>query len=149
MSTKLSSNLLRVCIIVGLLAIVGQAAFAQGLTWPRAPRLLSPTPALQISAPGLVGTPIGAQSSLHRYARWPARSSAFRNRSETITSPDGKTIINNTNVVIVRPPHYGYYGGFQYYRPWYPQRPTYTYYERGIYNAMMPPFGLSSRSPLR
>jgi hypothetical protein len=74
----------------------------------------------------------------------------------TITGTTTNTNTNtNTNIVIVRPNYPTGYGGYPYgaigaygYQR-YPYRATYRYFDRGIFNAMPGPFGLSSLRPLQ
>ena len=70
--------------------------------------------------------------------------------TETTNTVEGQTVINNTNtnVVVVRPPQYGYQWGYPYY-PQYRQPATYLYFDRGLFNGMPGPFGLSSFRPHR
>ena len=148
MPAKRSSSLLRVCVIVGVLALVAEGALAQFITRPVPRAVQSPTQAagVGVTYPGWTPTDVWGV----RY--WTARPPAILSpatATQTTTVAQGQTAINNTNVVVVQPPSYGYYGGYPYSYPGYGRRATYTYYDRGLFNGMMGPFGLSSLQPLR
>jgi len=149
MLTKRSFSLLRVCVVAGVLAVFGEAAFAQFAVRPgpyrtaryRATASIRPTPH--------AWTPIGMRGVWQSPARLPLAPVTVPQPPQSTGATQGEAVINNTNVVIVQPPNYPYYGGPTYYGPWYPRPITYHYFDRGLFNGMMGPFGLSSTQPLK
>jgi len=160
MYTKRSFSLLQVGVVIGMLVVGAQGAIAQVRGYR--------TPGVRVTQSRW------SRASLYGARAWTPRPQAvvqpqvgITERTETATTSTtgvGTAIINtststntntntNTNIVIVRPQvpsYYGYggYGGYSYGYPGYRGRTTYRYFDRGIFNAMPGPFGLSSFRPL-
>jgi hypothetical protein len=161
MRTRQSFSLLTVCVVSAVLTLLAQGAFAQYTSRP-GPRA---TPSYGDARPTYLTRPAWTRPGLWGAWHSPATTPLAPLRLPEATEPteetekpektsttEGQTIINNTNVVNVRPPYYGYhryYGGLPYYRPPYRQPTKYVFFDRGLYNGMPGPFGLSGFRPLR